>query len=38
VFADVGDFLPLERGLVGQKAEVVLDTIGEGARAEAGSL
>ena len=30
VFADVGDFLPLERGLVGQKASMVLNTIGEG--------
>ena len=30
VFADVGDFLPLERGLVGQQAGAVLDTIGEG--------
>ncbi|MBI1336947.1 MAG: response regulator [Phycisphaera sp.] len=30
VFADVGDFLPLERGLVGQQSTLVLDTIGEG--------
>jgi CheY-like chemotaxis protein len=30
VVADVGDFLPLERGLVGQQASLVLDTIGEG--------
>lgn len=30
VFADVGDFLPLERGLVGQQSSLVLDTIGEG--------
>ena len=30
VMADVGDFLPLERGLVGQKASLVLNTIGEG--------
>ncbi len=30
IFADVGDFLPLERGLVGQKASMVLNTIGEG--------
>lgn len=31
VFSDAGDFLPLERGLVGQKANLVLNTIGEGA-------
>ncbi len=30
VFADTGDFLPLERGLVGEKASLVLNTIGEG--------
>jgi len=30
VFADTGDFLPLERALVGHQASVVLDTIGEG--------
>ena len=30
VFADAGDFLPLERALVGQQASIVLDTIGEG--------
>ena len=30
IFADVGDFLPLERGLVGEKASMVLNTIGEG--------
>lgn len=30
VFADVGDFLPLERELVGDKASLVLNTIGEG--------
>jgi len=30
VFADSGDFLPLERALVSQQASVVLDTIGEG--------
>jgi len=30
IFADVGDFLPLERSLAGQQASVVLDTIGEG--------
>lgn len=30
VFADIGDFLPLERGLAGQQAGAVLDTIGEG--------
>lgn len=30
VFADVGDFLPLERSLVGQQASLVLNTIGEG--------
>lgn len=30
VFADVGDFLPLERGLVGQQSSVILNTIGEG--------
>lgn len=30
VFADVGDFLPLERGLVGQQASLILNTIGEG--------
>ena len=31
VLSDVGDFLPLERDLVGQKASLVLNTIGEGA-------
>lgn len=31
VFADVGDFLPLERELVGKQASILLDTIGEGA-------
>ena len=30
VFADAGDFLPLERALVGDKASLVLDTVGEG--------
>jgi DNA-binding response OmpR family regulator len=30
IFADVGDFLPLERGLVGERASMVLNTIGEG--------
>ena len=30
VFADAGDFLPLERALVGHQAGAVLDTIGEG--------
>lgn len=30
VFADVGDFLPLERGLAAQQSSLVLDTIGEG--------
>ncbi len=30
VFADVGDFLPLERGLVGEKSSLILNTIGEG--------
>ena len=30
VFANVGDFLPLERGMVGDKASLVLNTIGEG--------
>ncbi|MDH3583260.1 MAG: response regulator, partial [Phycisphaerae bacterium] len=30
VFADVGDFLPLERALVDQQASLVLNTIGEG--------
>lgn len=30
IFADVGDFLPLERALVDQKASLVLNTIGEG--------
>ncbi len=30
VFADVGDFLPLERAMVGDKSSLVLDTIGEG--------
>lgn len=29
-FADVGDFLPLERALVGEKSSLVLNTIGEG--------
>ncbi len=30
VFADAGDYLPLERALVGEKASLVLNTIGEG--------
>lgn len=30
VFADAGDFLPLERALVGQRSSLVLNTIGEG--------
>ena len=30
VLTDVGDFLPLERELVGEKAALVLNTIGEG--------
>jgi CheY-like chemotaxis protein len=30
VYAATGDFLPLERGLVGQQADLVLNTIGEG--------
>jgi len=30
VLTDAGDFLPLERGLVGSQAALVLDTIGEG--------
>ncbi|MEM9374082.1 MAG: PAS domain-containing protein, partial [Planctomycetota bacterium] len=30
VFAEAGDFLPLERGLVGDKSSVILNTIGEG--------
>ena len=30
VFADVGDFLPLERGLATQQSSLVLNTIGEG--------
>ena len=30
VFSDAGDFLPLERALVSQQANVVLNTIGEG--------
>jgi CheY-like chemotaxis protein len=30
VFAGVGDFLPLERALVGDKSSLVLNTIGEG--------
>ena len=30
VFADVGDFLPLERELVGERSNMVLNTIGEG--------
>jgi len=30
VFADVGDFLPLERELVGDKSSMLLNTIGEG--------
>ena len=30
VLTDVGDFLPLERDIVGQKASLVLNTIGEG--------
>lgn len=30
IFAEVGDFLPLERALVGEKSSLVLNTIGEG--------
>ncbi|QNN24026.1 response regulator [Planctomycetales bacterium ZRK34] len=30
IFADVGDFLPLERALVDQQSSLVLNTIGEG--------
>ena len=30
IIADVGDFLPLERGLVDQQSSLVLNTIGEG--------
>ena len=30
VLADVGDFFPLERALVGDRASIVLNTIGEG--------
>ncbi|MCE9591927.1 MAG: response regulator [Planctomycetes bacterium] len=30
VFADMGDFLPLERGLVNQQSSMILNTIGEG--------
>ncbi len=30
IFTDVGDFLPLERALVGDKSSLVLNTIGEG--------
>lgn len=30
VFSDAGDFLPLERALVGQQASLILNTIGEG--------
>ncbi len=30
VLADTGDFLPLERGVVTQRAAVVLDTVGDG--------
>jgi len=30
VLSDIGGFLPLERGLVGEKASLVLNTIGEG--------
>ena len=30
VFADAGDFLPLERALLGEQASLVLNTIGEG--------
>ncbi|MEM6856218.1 MAG: GAF domain-containing protein, partial [Planctomycetota bacterium] len=30
VFADTGDFLPLERAMVGEKSSLVLNTIGEG--------
>lgn len=30
VFTDSGDFLPLERALVGQQANLILNTIGEG--------
>jgi len=31
VFSDAGDFLPMEQGLISDRAEMVLDTIGEGA-------
>jgi hypothetical protein len=30
VFSDAADFLPLERALVGQQANLILNTIGEG--------
>ena len=30
VFSDAGDFLPLERALVSQQANLILNTIGEG--------
>jgi CheY-like chemotaxis protein len=30
VFTDIGDFLPLERALVGDKSSLILNTIGEG--------
>ena len=30
VFSDAGDFLPLERALVGEQASLVLNTVGEG--------
>lgn len=30
IFADAGDFLPLERALVSQQASLILNTIGEG--------
>lgn len=30
VFSDAGDFLPLERALVGQQASLILNTVGEG--------
>ena len=30
IYSDTGDFLPLERALVSQQANLILDTIGEG--------
>src|SRR6185295_8291298 len=30
IFSDAGDFLPLERALVSQQTQLVLNTIGEG--------